>query len=206
MNVIEELNTEQAILDAATELFVEKGFASTSTTEIAKKVGCNQAAVHYYYRTKEKLFAAIFETKFKFFTQKFLQISNEDIPFEEKLIKKIETHFDVIKKNRRIPLFIVNEVITNPTRLEAMKEKLGELPKQMVASFEKELKAEIEKGTIKDISIYDLLLTIVSLNVSLFLVGPIFQAISTLSDKEFEKLVETRKLEHVRIVLASLRP
>ncbi|MBQ1851529.1 MAG: helix-turn-helix transcriptional regulator, partial [Paludibacteraceae bacterium] len=41
-------NLEQVILDAATELFLERGFDSTSTTDIAKKAGCNQALVHYY--------------------------------------------------------------------------------------------------------------------------------------------------------------
>jgi len=46
-------STEQAILEVAERLFLDKSFAKTSTTEIAKKVGCNQAMIHYYYRTKK---------------------------------------------------------------------------------------------------------------------------------------------------------
>ena len=56
-----DVNMERAILESATELFLRKGFNATSTTEIARNAGCNQALVHYYYRTKERLFEAIFE-------------------------------------------------------------------------------------------------------------------------------------------------
>ena len=35
---------------------MEKGFDAVSTTDIARKVGCNQALVHYYFRTKDNLF------------------------------------------------------------------------------------------------------------------------------------------------------
>ena len=38
-------NMEQAILEAAEHLFLERGYAATSTTQIAKAVGCNQALV-----------------------------------------------------------------------------------------------------------------------------------------------------------------
>jgi len=54
---------EGEILKKAEKLFLEKGFAMTSTVEIAKAAGCNQALVHYYYRTKENLFRHIFAKK-----------------------------------------------------------------------------------------------------------------------------------------------
>jgi AcrR family transcriptional regulator len=53
MDIKSEQNMEQAILETAERLFLEKGFAATSTTQIAKAVGCNQALVHYYFRTQE---------------------------------------------------------------------------------------------------------------------------------------------------------
>ena len=63
MEVKENPTMEIQILETAEKLFLEKGFASTSTTEIAREVGCNQALVHYYFRTKENLFNTIFEQK-----------------------------------------------------------------------------------------------------------------------------------------------
>jgi len=63
----QDIPMEQLIVETAERLFLEKGFAMTSTTEIAKEIGCNQALVHYYFRTKAKLFEAIFEKKIKLF-------------------------------------------------------------------------------------------------------------------------------------------
>ena len=57
--------TELQILASAEKLFLEKGFKSTSTTDIARDAGCNQALVHYYFRTKENLFKQIFDKKFE---------------------------------------------------------------------------------------------------------------------------------------------
>ena len=48
MDIKSDQSLEQTILEVAERLFLEKGFALTSTTEIAKEVGCNQALVHYY--------------------------------------------------------------------------------------------------------------------------------------------------------------
>ena len=56
MDIKENLTMEEVILETAERLFLEKGFALTSTTEIAKAVGCNQALIHYYFRTKDNLF------------------------------------------------------------------------------------------------------------------------------------------------------
>ncbi|MBN1980849.1 MAG: TetR/AcrR family transcriptional regulator [Chitinivibrionales bacterium] len=198
--------TEQMILEAAEQLFLDKGFSMTSTTEIARKVGCNQALVHYYFRTKDRLFAAIFERKVRLFASTFLQIGNQDIPFTEKLQRKIELHFDILRANPKLPFLVFNEVTTNPKRLLLLKEKLGDALQSVIHQLNSELSTEIKKGIIRPISAIDLLLTIVSLNVALFIARPIFKTVTTISDKEFEKMVEHRKKENVTIILNSLRP
>lgn len=201
-----EQNMEQAILEAATRLFLEKGFKATSTTEIAKTVGCNQALVHYYYRTKDRLFDAIFEKKIGSFIGSLLKISHEDLPFEKKLAKRIEAHFDAIKEDPKLPLFFFNEISSNPKRMEALRSVLGELPQVALSQMQEELEVEIEKGNIRQMSVYDLLMTMVSLNIIMFLAEPMFKAITNISDEEFEQLQERRKQENVHIILKSLKP
>jgi AcrR family transcriptional regulator len=197
---------EQAILKAATKLFLEKGFAATSTTEIAKEAGCNQALVHYYFRTKDRLFSAIFEKKMKFFISSLLQIGSEDIPFEEKLTKKIETHFDVIREDPRFPLFFFTELSTNPKRLQTLKEMLGDMPQVIVKQFQEELQKAIESGRVRPMSVFDLLITMVSLNLMVFIGEPVFKAITKIPDDDFLKLVERRKKENVHFILKGLKP
>jgi len=206
MSISAEQNTEQAILRAATKLFLEKGFASTSTTEIAKEVGCNQALVHYYFRTKDRLFNAIFENKMKFFLSSLLQVSHEDLPFEDKLARKIETHFDAIMEDPKLPFLFFNELNTNTKRLETLKSMLGELPQTVISQLQNELQAEIDKGNVRQMSIFDLLMTIISLNIIVFIGEPIFKTITKISDEEYQKLIERRKKENVHIILKSLKP
>ena len=53
--------TEEKIFEAATDVFVEKGMDGARMQDIADKAGINKALLHYYFRTKDKLFNAVFE-------------------------------------------------------------------------------------------------------------------------------------------------
>ena len=103
----QDTNLEQLILETAEKLFLDKGFAMTSTTEIAKKAGCNQALVHYYFRTKENLFQSIFERKIKLLISTFIEGVNPDMTFEERLKHKIESHFEMVRANPKLPFLVV---------------------------------------------------------------------------------------------------
>jgi len=198
--------TEQAILETAEKLFLEKGFALTSTTEIARVAGCNQALVHYYFRTKDRLFDAIFEKSATVFISAFLDKMDDNIPFEEKIRKKIETHFDILRANPKLPFLFFNELNTNPGRLSLLKDKTGGMYKPLFSAIDEELKVEIEKGSVRPMTAMDLMLTILSLNLALFMSGPVLQAITGLTGTEFQKLIENRRREHVTVILKSLRP
>lgn len=206
MSIKEEQNMEELILEAATDLFLAKGFSSTSTTEIAKKAGCNQALVHYYFRTKDKLFDAIFQKKLKFFLSSLLSISKEELSFEQKLTLKIEAHYDAIASDPQLPLFLFSEISTNPSRLEALKVAVGNLPEIVLQQLQTELDEEVLQGKIRPTAVRDLLLTIVSLNVMVFLIEPMFKTIVNISSEEFRQLQAERKKKNVEIVLKSLKP
>ncbi len=202
----EVVNMEQTILESATELFLKKGFKATSTTEIAKEAGCNQALVHYYFRTKDRLFEAIFQQKVKFFVGALLDIGKEELPFLEKLEKKVISHFEAIESNPRLPLFFLNELSANPNRIDTIKQAVGNLPQQAVHQLEKELNSDIEKGAIRPVSVRDLLMSIVSLNIMAFMGAPMFKVMTGISEEDYQKFLNQRKMENVRIILKSLEP
>lgn len=54
--------TRQAILDAARELFLSKGFQETSTRDIAKTVGITQPALYHHFDDKEVIFLQVIQT------------------------------------------------------------------------------------------------------------------------------------------------
>ncbi|MEG3047163.1 MAG: TetR family transcriptional regulator [Mucinivorans sp.] len=94
-----EVSNEQAILEAAEKLFLERGFALTSTADIASLAGCNTALIHYYYRTKSKLFETVFRAKIRLFIDGFLNIELSNLDFEQKIRAIVEGHFDFISAN-----------------------------------------------------------------------------------------------------------
>ncbi|NNE04764.1 MAG: TetR/AcrR family transcriptional regulator [Xanthomonadales bacterium] len=52
---------QENLLDAAEQLFAEKGFAATSIRELADAAGVNPALVHYYFGSKKKLLIAVMD-------------------------------------------------------------------------------------------------------------------------------------------------
>jgi AcrR family transcriptional regulator len=61
---IADKDVENRLLDAAEELFCQKGFAGTSIRDITAKADCNVAAVNYHFGSKEKLYLQIFKQHF----------------------------------------------------------------------------------------------------------------------------------------------
>ena len=51
-----ELNTEAKILDAANSIFLLFGYHGTTLQQIADLAGIHKSAIHYYYRSKERLY------------------------------------------------------------------------------------------------------------------------------------------------------
>lgn len=207
MDINNDQTMEQVILETAERLFLEKGFAMTSTTEIAKAVGCNQALVHYYFRTKDNLFNTIFEKKFKEFFQgifEFKALGN--ISFQEKLRFIIESHYDILLKNPRIPLLILNELSRRPEQITELKEKLRNLPLQLMGELDKELIIEIENKRVRDVSLIDLIISLVSLNIALFIMMPVVENVMQLDENQKKELLLHRKRENVEFLLNSIRP
>lgn len=207
MDTKTEQSLEQTILEVAERLFLEKGFAMTSTTEIAKEVGCNQALIHYYFRTKDNLFNVIFEQKFKLFFQGIFEMKNMgDLKFQDKLRHIIETHYDILRQNPKMPTLILNELSRRPEQIAVLREKLRVLPEQFLPELNKELQREIEQGNIRDISMMDLIVSMLSLNLALFLMMPVAEKILQLDKTQKELMINHRRSENVEFILKSLRP
>jgi AcrR family transcriptional regulator len=56
-----ENNSRERLLETATELFAEKGYAGASVREIVEKAGVSKPVLYYYFKSKEGLFYAILD-------------------------------------------------------------------------------------------------------------------------------------------------
>ena len=70
-----EKQTEDRIFESATEIFIEKGMDGARMQDIANHAGINKALLHYYYRTKDHLFEAVFEKMASVLFSRFAPVS-----------------------------------------------------------------------------------------------------------------------------------
>ena len=87
MATTEHSDLEQQIIKTAQQLFIEKGFVETSMSDIAATVGINRPTLHYYFRTKDKMFKAVFGSIVMSLMPKIQDIVKQDIPFMERYIQ-----------------------------------------------------------------------------------------------------------------------
>jgi AcrR family transcriptional regulator len=58
-------STKDRILDAAEEVFAQRGFEGASTREIAARADVNISSLHYHWASKETLYVAVFRDVFQ---------------------------------------------------------------------------------------------------------------------------------------------
>ncbi|GAC1442572.1 MAG: TetR family transcriptional regulator [Sediminibacterium sp.] len=83
---------KEQIMNAATELFAEKGFEGTSIRDLAAKAGVNLAMINYYFGSKDKLFEAMIEFKAELMRGKLDEIASDPKRTE---IEKIDAVIEI---------------------------------------------------------------------------------------------------------------
>ncbi|MDE6437650.1 MAG: TetR/AcrR family transcriptional regulator, partial [Muribaculaceae bacterium] len=105
---LENMTTEQKILAAAEQEFLDKGFSGARTTAIAQAAGVTHAMLHYYFRSKDKLFEKIITDKMSELGKLMLDsLITSNLPLFEKIRTIITGHLDFIGANPKLPFFFV---------------------------------------------------------------------------------------------------
>ncbi len=200
-----ELSTELVILEAAKKVFVQRGFAGARMQEIADEAGINKALLHYYYRSKEKLFQKVFEDTVGGIMQQFNQVITAQGSVLEKLDQIIATYIRNIRKNPHLPLFVLHELSQNRLEfLQYFKNNAAGMPN--IALLIQQLFEEQEAGSIRTYQPLHLFLNVISMCVFPFIAKPVFCNIMDLSEAEFNAIMEERITEVQTFVRRALEP
>lgn len=199
-------DTESRILQAAEREFFEKGYAGARTASIAEAAGVTHAMLHYYFRTKDKLFERIVSEKISILGNIIISaIGDEDLTLEDRIRQGIERHFDFIAANRDLPKFIVNEVLTRPDTIDMMKRNAQNIVNNLLNSLQHEIDAYAAKGLCRQVNARMLLIDIVSLNVFPFMAAPIVLGAIGDSYNSYDEFLALRKTENVETILNKLK-
>ena len=196
---------EEQILAAAKELFLQNGYDGVSTTLVAKKVGCNQALVHYYYRTKQNLFKIVFLEEIKRVTARLNDIPQGEMSFEDFVGHIIDTQVEFLQENMNIPFLIIGELRNNSEAIELMQSSCSKEIKKIRAKFQSFLDKKRENGELGEVVAEQLFLDILSLNVFPFMTQLFFSKVWGMTKEEQKEFFEKRK-EHVKkVIIASVK-
>jgi AcrR family transcriptional regulator len=200
---MEQTSTEEKILQAATEVFIMKGYDGSTMQEIANKASINKSLLHYYYRSKDKLFTRVFSMVFQhLFIPKIIKIFESDMSLFEKIEAFTEQYIDTILKNPYIPMFVMRELTNNPERLAGLAKQLGLDPEKAYQSINE----EIQKGNIREIEPRQLMVNIIAMCIFPFAGKPMLKAILFDNDEQaYHEFLKQRKKEVSGFIINSIR-
>lgn len=194
--------TEERILDAAKKVFVRHGLDGTSMQQIADEAGINKSLLHYYFRSKQKLFGTVLKYAFKFVVPQLQDIFASDDHIFIKIEKLVSEYMDLLMKNSMIPAFVLHEINRNPDSLVQIMKEAGINPDFIIDSMQD----EIRKGTIRSVDARHLLINIIALCVFPIIARPLAQRMFFENNHAtYSQFLSERKKEVSDFVIASLK-
>ncbi len=197
-----DLSTEEKILNAAKKVFLTKGMDGARMQDIADEAGINKAMLHYYFRSKDKLFEQIFMEVASAFLPKIFTILESKTTLFQKIELFCSEYISQEIKTPYVPIFILNEINRQPKAF--LKKVLG-THKPPVGKVITQIEKEIKAGIIKPVEPLQLLMNVLSLCIFPFLASPMIQLIAGIDSKQFNDLMEKRKKEVPRLIIQSIR-
>ena len=195
-------NTELEILNAAKDVFQEKGMAGARMQEIADKAGINKALLHYYYRSKQLLFEATFKSAFSIMAPQLNQVLNDDRELFDKIRNFTEKYITFVMKHPYLPNFVIQEINKNPEFVQKLKTEKN-FPS--IDKFKIQVASAIEQGLIKPIDAEQLFINIISLNVFPFIGKPLLKGLINADEKMFRKILQDRTTEVADFIINAIK-
>jgi AcrR family transcriptional regulator len=202
MNKTKNTTTESSILDAAKRIFQHKGMIGARMQEIADEAGINKALLHYYFRSKQLLFEAVFKKAFSMLAPQLNEVMNSDTSICEKIKNFSNNYISFVIKHPYLPNFIIQELNRNPEFVENI---ITEKHFPTINKFRKQINDKVTEGVIRPIKAEQLFINIMALNIFPFIAAPLLKGFINANDKEYLQLMEERKVEVADFIINAIK-
>lgn len=195
---MDKMTTEEKIILAADKLFTQKGYAATTTRDIAEESGTNVALLNYYYRSKENLYKLVVSDKFRMLLGTIGSfVSDENISLEDKIKSIIENYTNLLLENEELPIFILNELTVNKELFKDITSNIRQITRPVI---DKQLK---QRGI--EISTSNLVINTLSLAMFPFVAKPLIVSSGLVKEEEFIDFVTDRKEKILSWIIKSTK-
>lgn len=197
-----EYNTEEIIFKSAITIFHKKGLAGARMQEIADEAGINKAMLHYYFRSKQLLFEAVFKKAFMQLAPQIHQVLNSEDSLFEKIENFADKYISFVMENRFLPTFIIQELNNNPDFAIQFFSQ-AEFPKP--TNFLLQIEEGIQNKTIRPVNPKQVLIDMFSLCIFPFVGLPLLKKISNLEESAYNNLLIERKKHIASMLINSIK-
>jgi TetR/AcrR family transcriptional regulator len=195
--------TDEKIFESATDVFLEKGMDGARMQDIADHAGINKSLLHYYYRTKDHLFNAVFEKIAGQMFKKFAPVFDENLTLEEKIRFFYREHITFLQNNPRLASFLLHELHRNPDRIKKFIQGID--INKIWSTLEAQHKEDLIKYNITRESVPQLMTSIAAMSVFPFLAKPIVESLMERMGYDFDEYIEARKKYAADFVIRALK-
>lgn len=167
--------TEAKIIQAATEVFLEKGKDGARMQEIADKADINKAMLHYYFRSKDKLYETVFKEKvFKFLDELFTSVPDTD---DIKIVLKQFTanYIDLISTHPELVRFILWEIRQGGQYMGEALKNISDKHGFAKFPFLDKVQNAIQSGAIRPLDPMHLIISVIGICVYPFIAQPLLE-------------------------------
>lgn len=199
--------TEQALLSAALEEFSRHGKQGARMQDIADRAGLNKALLHYYFRSKERLYEEVFTFVFQhYFKQIAASIENEG-DFVSNLRTFIHRYIELLNANPALPMFLMREIAEGaPVFSRRIAEMAGNSPFAFPMMFLRFFERGRNEGAIIPADPLQSMISIMGACIYFFVGFPVFSAMMPELQARKEQLIEERKDHIFDLVYYGLKP
>jgi TetR/AcrR family transcriptional regulator len=203
-------STESRILDAAHAVFVQHGTAGARMLDIAKAAGVNQALLHYYFRTKDRLAEAVFRRAAGQLFLQVIQVLSSDLALEDKVSKVVEIEIDHLSRTPGLPSYVISELHHHPERVRLLiSASTGSTPEHvrplLIQKVRQQIAAAVRAGTLRPIEPEQFIVNLLSLCVFPFAARPMIMVLLGLDGQGFDTFIKQRRHQLAHFIVRGLR-
>jgi AcrR family transcriptional regulator len=101
--------TREKILEAAAQIFSQKGYHATSMSDIAGAVNLQKASLYHHVDSKQEILLSLLEEALDLVTERVGQVVNRPIPADEKLRLAMYSYLETLTEQRDLAAILLLE-------------------------------------------------------------------------------------------------
>lgn len=199
--------TEQKIIAAATEVFLEKGKTGARMEEIARMAGINQALLHYYFRSKDRLYHEVFSHELKKVMPDLFNALDLNADMQNFMRSFIYNYIDRIHHNPKVPRFFLWETREGGENIKKILDDVfslesGPVPETII----RKIQGAVKNNEIRQVDPYHLMISLIGMCVYSFIATPILSVLFPKIDFNDAAFIEKRKEQIFHLAWNGVKP